>query len=204
MKLPSAILRSGSLILSHERGPAVGERRDELRAIGQRCHHFCGCKVETCGLSSVIVRSRALRRLPVPVRRVRRALLRRERRLLSIAARSQREAHRARDRRAPVPPHTYADRDAARRLTPASSKTRSGSQADRLSARRVGSRGPAMLAGPSADHVGSSAPTALSGPLAPTDFTRECIPHPGPQIARRRPKLGSGFCIGGPEGDTVC
>src|SRR5205807_7933258 len=130
-KLSRPILRSGGFVLAHERGPTVRKRGNELGALRQRGHHFCGCKVETCGLSSVIVRSGALRRLPVPVRRVRRALLRRERRLLSIAARSQREAHRARDRRAPVPPHTYADRDAAPRLTPASS-TPGRSQADRV------------------------------------------------------------------------
>jgi hypothetical protein len=110
-------------------------------------------------VSSVIVRSRALRRLPVPLRRVRRPLLGGEGRLLSIAARGQREAHRARDRRAPVPPHPHADRDSTRWITPTAS-TKGRTEADRLT-RQVAS------------------PTAPSGPFAPRRRPKR-IAHTGP------------------------
>src|SRR5207244_12303030 len=91
LQLP--LLRAAGIVLPHEGGAPVGESRDNLRTLGQRCHHFYGCKVETRGLSSVIVRNHALRRLPVPLRRMRCALLCRAWRLLSIAPRGQRETH---------------------------------------------------------------------------------------------------------------
>ena len=150
------------------------ERCDDVGAFGQPSHNLCGCKVETCSRGWFIVRNGALWRFPVPVRRVRCAVLGGAGRFIPVLARGQREAHRARDRGASVPPRSDEDGDAARRI-PSASATSRRPQAHRLATRRS-----------SWSRSGSKR-----------------IAHSGRQIPRRRSKLGACLRVRRPEGDAV-
>jgi hypothetical protein len=64
-QLPGAIFRRGGLIVTRKGHATVGERGDELGAFRQGSHDLCGCKVETCDREWSIVRSSALRWVPM-------------------------------------------------------------------------------------------------------------------------------------------
>jgi len=165
-----------------------------------------------CGLRSAIVHNRAIR-LGSPADMAGATCASPSRgRLLSITARGEREAHRARDRRAPVhhiPMRTETPPPGSLQRLP-----RRGRQSASIRAKHESAERACRLAVPPSTtdrprlrlrrplRVGSRVPLRASGPLVPTRRGTERVAHP---VARSRGSIefSARFGISRPKGDPV-